>query len=55
MALIKGVYTQEASGFWVIETEAPSAHRDSVTIFYPEAEHFAIEELLLHSPNVIRF
>ena len=45
----------EASGFWVMATEVPSAHCGGVAIFYREAEHFAIEELRLHGPNVIIF
>ena len=53
--LTKGVYTREASGFWVMATEAPSDHRGSVAFFYGEAEHFAIKELCLHGPNVIIF
>ena len=55
MKLTKGVYTQKSSGFWVMATEAPSAHRGGVAIFYREAERFAIEDICLHEPNVIRF
>ena len=36
-------------------TEAPSAHRGGVAIFYLEAEHFVIKDLCLHGPNVISF
>ena len=36
-------------------TEATSAHRGGVAIFYHEAEHFAVKELLLHGPNIISF
>ena len=36
-------------------TEAPSAHCGGVAIFYRESDHFAIKELRLHSPNIIRF
>ena len=32
--LTKIFYTQEASGFWVTATEAPSAHRGGFIIFY---------------------
>ena len=38
-----------------METEATSAHRGGVSIFYHKAEHFAIEELHLHGPNIISF
>ena len=47
--LTKGVYTRETSGFCVIVTEAPSAHRSGIAIFYCKAE------LRLHGPNVISF
>ena len=46
---------KESIRFRVMSTAAPSAHRSGITIFYSEAEHFAIEELRLHGPNVIRF
>ena len=36
-------------------TEAPSAHRGGVAIFYREVEHFSVEEIYLHGLNVIRF
>ena len=36
-------------------TAAVSAHCGSVTVFYRKAEHFAIEELHLHDPNVVGF
>ena len=48
-------YTRKASGFWVTATEAQSAHRGGFVIFYPMAEHFAVEELRLHGLNVITF
>ena len=51
----KRVYTQEASRFRVMATEAPSAHCGGVDIFYHKAEHFAIKETRLHGPNVIIF
>ena len=51
--LTKEVYTWEASGFCVIETEVPRAHRGSVAVFYRGVEHFAVEELRPHGPNVI--
>ena len=53
--LTKIFYTRKASGFWVTETEARSAHRGGIVIFYPMAEHFAVEELRLHGLNVITF
>ena len=53
--LTKGVYKQEYSGFWVMATEAPSAHRGGVTIFYRKVEHFSIKELRLQGLNVISF
>ena len=53
--LTNGVYTREASRFWVMTKEAPSSHRGGVAISYCKAEHFAIEELHLHGPIVIRF
>ena len=53
--LTKLVHTWEASGFWMMVTEAPSAHGGGVDIFYREAEHSAIEELCLHGPNIIIF
>ena len=53
--LTKGVYTQESGGFWAMVTKAPIPHRGNIAIFYREAEHFAIKELLLHVPNVISF
>ena len=46
---------QEASNFQVIATEAPSSHSGGVTIFYREAEHFAIKEFRLYVWNVISF
>ena len=42
-------------GFWVMATEAPSVRFGGVAIFYREAEHFSVEELRLHGPNVIGF
>ena len=53
--LTKTFYTREASGFWVTATEAPSAHRGGIIFFYRKAEHFTVEELHLHGPNVITF
>ena len=53
--LTKIFYTREASGFWVTATEAPSAHRGGIVILYRKAEHFTVEELRLHGPNVITF
>ena len=53
--LTKVVYTREASVFWLLVTEAPSAHRGGSVIFYRKAEHLAIEELRLHGPDVIIF
>ena len=53
--LIDGVYTRESSGFWVMATEAPSAHCGGVAIFYCKTEHFATKELRLYGPDVIRF
>ena len=53
--LADGFYAQEFRGFLVMAAAPPSAHRGGVTIFYREAEHFAIEELCLHGPNVISF
>ena len=53
--LTKGVYARELSGFRLMATEAPSAHRGGLAIFYCKEEHFAVEELSLHVPNVIRF
>ena len=55
MKLKKGVYAHESRGFGVMATEAPSAHRGGVVIFYREAEHFAVEEICLHDPNVTSF
>ena len=43
---VKGMVTAKA---------ALSAHCSSALVFYPKAEHFSIEELHLHGPNVIRF
>ena len=45
----------DSSGFWVTETEAPIDRCVSGAVFYREAEHFAIEELHIHSLNVISF
>ena len=55
MNLTKGVYMREASNFRVMPTEARSARRGGVTIFNRKAEHFAVEELCLHGPNVVSF
>ena len=46
---------RKASGFFVMTTEALSAHRGSVAIFYREAEQFTIKELRLNGSNVISF
>ena len=46
---------REASNFRVMPTEARSARRGGVTIFNRKAEHFAVEELCLHGPNVVSF
>ena len=53
--LTNKVYSRDSRGFWVKATAAPSAHRDGVTVFYHEAEHFATEELRLHGTNNLRF
>ena len=53
--LTKRFYTRKASGFCVTATEAPSALRGGFAFFNRKAEHFAVEELLLHGPNVIIF
>ena len=44
-----------SSGFRATKTTAQSAHRGVVAVFYRKVEHFAIEELRLHGPNVISF
>ena len=53
--LTYGVYRRYSSGFWVPEMAETSAHSSDITFFYRKTEHFAIEELCLQSPNVIRF
>ena len=55
--LANGVYMQESSGFWVTvtATTAPSAHYRGAAVFYREACHLAIEDLGLHSLNIIIF
>ena len=55
MRLTNGVYTRKYSGFWVMATEASCAPCGGVAIFYCKVDHFAIEELPLHVPNVISF
>ena len=47
------VYTWASSGFWVTATAALSAHCGGIAVFYREAEHFGVEELRLHGPNVL--
>ena len=51
--LIYGIYTIDSSGFRVTMTAAPISHCGGVAVFYCEAEHFVIEELRLHGPNII--
>ena len=53
--LTNGFYPQKTSYFRVMVTEAPSACRGGVAIFYREVEHFAIKELRPNVPNVIVF
>ena len=36
-------------------TKALIVHRGGEEIFYRKAEHFVVEELCLHGPNVVRF
>ena len=46
---------RDSSGYRVVETEARIPHRDSVAVFYCEAEYLSLEALCLHGPNVISF
>ena len=53
--LTDGVYTRKSSGFRVTAKAVLSDHSGGVAILYRKAGHFVIEELRLHSPNVISF
>ena len=51
----RGIYMRESGGYQLMATEALSAHSRSVAVFYREAEHFALEALLLHGTNIVSF
>ena len=50
-----GIYMRGSVGYWGTATEALRTHCGGVAFFYCKAEHFTLEELRLHGPNVISF
>ena len=53
--LTDGIYTRRLAGNCVFVTDAPSRHRDSVTIFHWPEPHFLVEAVQKYRPNVIGF
>ena len=51
----KGIYLRESGGYQVVLTKAPSMHRGGVAVFYSKADHFNLEVLHFHIPNVFSF
>ena len=47
--------TQEFEGHRFIEADVKIPHRGGITVFYREAEQFALEALHLHGPNEFSF
>ena len=48
------IYTKELGGYRVVATNSPSAHSSSVAVFYCEEDHFNLEAIFLHGPNIVR-
>ena len=46
---------RESGGYQVAAITPPSLHCRGVSVFYCKAEHFTLEALCLHVPNVARF
>ena len=49
------IYMRDSIIVWGMATSEPSTHRGSIAVFYCKSEHFAIEDIGLHGPNVISF
>ena len=50
-----GIYTRYLVGYRVAVTVAPRLYHGAIAIFYCEADHFTLEALRLHGPNVVIF
>ena len=53
--LTDGIYTRGSDGYSVIATNAPSRHRECVTLFYRSEPHFVVEVVEKFGPNVLGF
>ena len=49
------VYTRDSVGYQVVVNTSPSPHHSGIVVFYCKAEHFNLEVIRLHVPNVFRF
>ena len=52
---MEGIYTGRGREYKVIATDAASKHQVGVALCYQKSEHFELEEMVKHGPNVMVF
>jgi hypothetical protein len=53
--LTGGIYTWNSSGYSVVASNAPSAHKGGSALFWQANKMYKVEDWRIHGPNVLSF